>query len=293
MNKGIVLIARGANIYLQMACTLARAIKLTGSNLPVSIIADKNLAERFANYHTHQYGSDCTVIAGIPDNWDNCDLKLNIDRISPYEHTIFIDCDSMLFRNANLSNLMDTLVAGESNVQFQASRKFTLNILDNSFAGDWVVGNELRKSPHICKEIQGKELYNTGSSFFYFRKCEETTTFFDECRLLKTVIIANKIAFMGWQGSSIPDELIFTLATYLLPKMNGDFLILGYSSDFAGVNFNITKMEASRYFGFTLNGQQGEKNLKVLYDKFSASNASKRGILPKQYNIYIDKKYSK
>lgn len=293
MNKGIVLIARGANIYLQMACTLARAIKLTGSNLPVSIIADRTLAERFNTYNKSQYGLDCVLSADIADTWDNCDLKLNINDFSPYEHTIFIDCDSMLFRNADLSALMDSLVDGESSVQFQASRKFTLNVLDNSFAGDWVSGAELRKSPHVCGTIQGKELFNVGSSFFYFRKCAETTAFFEECKLLKAEIIKNKIAFMGWQGSSIPDELIFTLATYLLPKMNGDFLILGYSSDFASMNFNVAKMEGSRYYGFTLNGQQGEKNLKDLYNKFSAMNAQKRGILPKQYNIYKDKLYGK
>ena len=293
MSKGIVLIARGANNYLQMACTLARSIKLTGTKLPVSILADKILTERFNNYHNHQYGSDCTIIEAIPTEWDNCDLKTNIDLISPYEHTIFIDCDSMLFRYAELDKLMDNLIAGDSPVQFQASKKFTLNVLDNSFAGDWVKGSELRKLPHVAENIQGKECFNTGSSFFYFRKCAETTAFFAECRIIKNEILKYKIGFQGWQGSNIPDELIFTLATYLLPKMQNDFLIIGYASDFVRFNYRVDKMEGSRYYGFTLNGQQGEKNLKELYNKYSSHNATKRGILPKQFNIYIDKIHAK
>ncbi len=294
MSKGIVLIARGANNYLQMACTLARSIKLTGTKLPVSILADKILTERFNNYHNHQYGIDCTIIEAIPTEWDNCDLKTNIDLISPYEHTIFIDCDSMLFRYAELDNLMDSLIAGESPVQFQASKKFILNVLDSkSFAGDWVTAGELRKLPHVSSNIQGKECFNTGSSFFYFRKCAETTDFFEECRLIKNEILKYKIGFQGWQGKNIPDELIFTLATHQLVKMQNDFLIIGYASDFVRFNYRVDKMEASRYYGFTINEQQGEKNLKELYNKYSSHNGTKRGILPKQYNIYIDKIHAK
>lgn len=89
MSSGIVTIATGSDRYYTMAKNLLHSVKIQSPNTKVAVITDQN------NPYAHEF--DDVVILDAPYNsyLDKLDLLIKC----PYDENIFLDADSLVYKN--------------------------------------------------------------------------------------------------------------------------------------------------------------------------------------------------
>jgi|TARA_B110000908_G_C10249487_1_gene450970 hypothetical protein len=90
-TRGFMTIAFGKERYIDMALSLGRSLKLNSPNIKRAVVTDsKSVALKkiydFIIPLNHDYGK-------------NVEQKLHIDKYSPFEETLFIDSDCLVFRD--------------------------------------------------------------------------------------------------------------------------------------------------------------------------------------------------
>ncbi|MDB4028790.1 hypothetical protein N9459_06350 [Flavobacteriaceae bacterium] len=90
-TRGFMTIAFGKERYIDMALSLGRSLKLNSPNIKRAVVTDsKSVAlKNFYDFIiplNHDYGK-------------NVEQKLHIDKYSPFEETLFIDSDCLVFRD--------------------------------------------------------------------------------------------------------------------------------------------------------------------------------------------------
>lgn len=90
-HRGIITMAYGSKKYIEMAKTLARSLQLTNPHTPRAIVTDVQDAE------LEQLFDYC--IPSNPKYGSNFRQKLYLDLYSPFEKTMYIDCDSIVVRD--------------------------------------------------------------------------------------------------------------------------------------------------------------------------------------------------
>lgn len=92
MTRGFVTIATGDTRYYKMAQTLLRSYRQNCDKpMPFAIISDRH------NRYTLEF-NDVVILPNANRNWMD---KLALLTISPYDETIFIDADCLVYRNIN------------------------------------------------------------------------------------------------------------------------------------------------------------------------------------------------
>jgi hypothetical protein len=88
MTRGIVTIALGSGVYIQMAKDMALSARKHCAGTPLAVITDSRDAELARLFDI--------VIPADASLGDPLFQKLWLDRYSPFDETLFIDCDSLL-----------------------------------------------------------------------------------------------------------------------------------------------------------------------------------------------------
>jgi hypothetical protein len=89
MQRGIVIIATKSPIYGKMAYNLALTIKATGSKIPVALIHDKEAIDHLKIEHLNLFDQL------IPSEWNWNKIRFNIDKLTPFDHTMQLDADML------------------------------------------------------------------------------------------------------------------------------------------------------------------------------------------------------
>jgi hypothetical protein len=90
-TRGIITIATGSSVYHDMARDLALSLKRHCGHLHRAILTNSN--------DTVLCGLYDTVVRERPEFGADFGQKLWLDRYSPFEETLFIDCDSLVLRD--------------------------------------------------------------------------------------------------------------------------------------------------------------------------------------------------
>jgi len=90
MTRGILTLACGSRRYLRMAEALLRSIRLRDAGIPVALATDQPGME------PGRRGFD-SVIAVDPALGQGVEQKLHLDRYTPFDETLFIDSDCLVF----------------------------------------------------------------------------------------------------------------------------------------------------------------------------------------------------
>jgi hypothetical protein len=90
-TRGILTIAFGKQHYIDMAINLGRSLKLNAPNIECAIVTDSQSIELKKLYDI--------IIPLKPNFGKNVEQKLHIDKYTPFEETLFIDSDCLVFRN--------------------------------------------------------------------------------------------------------------------------------------------------------------------------------------------------
>jgi len=186
-SRGLITMAFGHQRYLDMAKSLARSLELHAPHIPRAVLTDSADEELKALFtHVIPYQAEFGLCVGP---------KFYMDRYSPFDETLFVDSDCLALTN--------------------------LDVFWEAFAGQyfgvggWRVLVRGDQDPYIDVDyvldqfgVEGLPKFNGGT--YYFRRCDETTRFFDTARDLQSR--ASSLHVGNFRDGGAPDEPIFSLA---------------------------------------------------------------------------------
>jgi len=109
MKRGIIIIATKSAIYGRMAYNLALTIKATKTDIPICLIHDAAAIAHFSQDHLVLF-NDRILCA-----WDWNKIRFNVDKLSPYDHTLQLDAD-MLWLYKDPTELFERFAEAELQV---------------------------------------------------------------------------------------------------------------------------------------------------------------------------------
>lgn len=157
--RGYLTLAYGKGLYLQMAVNLARSLMVWDPAVPRAIICDTNARPLVEKYFD--------VIIPTSERFGKRNLqKLGIYEYSPFEETLFIDADCLVFRKPQ--RIWDRLSVDDFGV-FGSLEK----------VGVWRYDFE-----HACKAFDVDAMPKINGGCYYFRKCEKARRLFQDANAL-------------------------------------------------------------------------------------------------------------
>lgn len=206
-TKGVVMIGCGHHNYGKMAAALAATIRLQHADLPILLFTAGNALFDLDEQEKALFSS----ITEIPESCYKVESKTNWLRtklfmyeLSPFDQTIYLDVDMVMFPNKSLEKYFETLRGTE--LQFSIYNKNSItDLTTDKQPTHWF------KNVAEFKTAYGFEsgtYYNICSEFVYFEKSEKVKAIFDSAL---EVFDHPKIETLVFAGT-IPDEFAFSVA---------------------------------------------------------------------------------
>jgi hypothetical protein len=205
-TRGVLVIGFGTK-YVRLASILAQSIKASAPRLPIALLHDREEAhvveqseggrQLFDRKLPHSRAD--FVDGGV---WSPFLMKLHADVLTPFQETIFVDADSIMFPHVDLSAAFERY--GASCFAPTCSGAF-----ESSMDRVRLCLGDVR---HVAAHF-GLDgiVYRVHSYFMYFRTCEDTARLFAAAREL-FAIAARSRTFVRYRGL-IPDEPVLSAAT--------------------------------------------------------------------------------
>ena len=202
MSFGVITIAKG-DWYVRLAIDLALSLKLHCPNLPRAVVSDQESIEKLKPYYSEVIPIDQNLgsVAGF-------EQKLCLEQYTPFEKTLYIDCDSLVVRSLDfISELYKEKIIGFVG-KYETS-------------GEWY-GLSLKK---LCEKFNFPYITKVQGGYLYFEKSSEVDQFFERARDFHLNSKQFGMEEWSWRGKNIfSDELALGLAlTELNIKPINDF----------------------------------------------------------------------
>lgn len=213
-TRGVVLIALGHQQYGRMAFNLLMTIRSSDPDMPVTLIHNESslahLTQRqrgmfsgLISCHTELYHHDGKLAYVKP--------KVHAFDLSPYDKTLFLDCDMALMPGKKISALMDELDGKDFTIKNTGS----YDIATKQHTGNPQYGYggwEIARLEELASMygIKTGNFTQLQGEVFYFEKTETARMIFD---FAKAAWDQQK-AFLvgGFAGQNMNDELAFIIA---------------------------------------------------------------------------------
>jgi len=211
-ERGIIIIAGGHPVYGQMAANNAVSIRRSDPEIPILIyVTPGSMNERI----TGQLQDKCNIaIEMLPDETYLVDgienylrPKVFIDKLSPFDETIFLDADMMWLGTINPGSLFDQL----KDEDFTMSNEGYIDTdteegHHTGFYTTWAKYADIKK---VFSSRLGSKLYQLRSEFIYFKKTKRVKSMFSVARK----IYDNPKTRPELSGGNVPDEYAFNVAS--------------------------------------------------------------------------------
>ena len=191
-KAGILLIATGHPYYAHMAVNLAVSIKYHDRDMPISIIQDGQGFTMLEGWK-----QDLFNVIEAPKEMLNGDpyyLKLNLDKLTPYDKTLFLDVDMVWNNFLKPSELLSYLDGTE----------FTM-VCRNELDPSGELLSRWMDMQAVAAAYKVDKLYDVSSEVMYF---EGQPKVFDEARKAYKKPKTTVAKF----GDGYPDEAFFIMA---------------------------------------------------------------------------------
>lgn len=284
MNRGVLLIAAGNQIYGQMAFNLAMGLKTAQPDIKITL-AWKDMGK----HHIQHYLGNFDQVIEIPDQYimrngikTYIRSKTHVYDLSPYDETIFIDADVIWFPQRGINGLFDELAPNEITFSCRGTADLT-----GTPKLVWAEPDQYRKTGATL-------LYNISSEFMYFKKTETVKKFFETAQ---KYFDAPTIEFRRFDNT-VPDELAFQLAMIETGvKPHTDIFIPFYWEGYEKKRMNVPALYNGRWYGYSMGGATISPLQKSIYDslvnyysrkfavRFPFHAQSKRDVIKTRTNI--------
>jgi hypothetical protein len=196
MNKGILLMAYGDKAYLKYAYNMAFSIKYF-SAIPICLLCentegvDASVFDRIITFDPEKR---------IDGHYDYAKNKINIDKYTPFDKTLYLDVDGVCLKN--IDPIFDLLSGSE----------FYAQIVDAGGKKDKIDYSIWATNETIWHHFELDELATlpaSQTSIIYF----ENNKVFDQARINYKKALSRDQYISQWgRSSSHPDELYFSVA---------------------------------------------------------------------------------
>lgn len=277
-SKGIVILALGHPQYGRMAANLASSIR-GNCDLPIHLVYSGDAIAHLLPQHLALFASK----SECPSEYYTSNgktayfkAKTKLFDLSPFERTIYLDADTIMFSGKSISELFDAFK--DVDITFENYGKLRPNHL-------WFDAKEaIMKFGDRIKH----DIYEVRSQLIYFRKTESNKLFFDTA----TEIYDNpKVKSYDFRGN-VPDELAFNIASGIIgikPHQENYKVIHWEMTD--GKNKRIVEL-LENYYGISVGGEHISPNVKTQYDGIARFFQQKLQ-LPYFYKLYPKKQWLK
>ncbi len=281
-KRGILILALGHPQYGRMAANLAASIRYNNAELPIHLVYSGKALDHLTAAHKALFTSMANCPAAYYTQHNKADYfkaKTYLYELSPFEETLYLDCDLLLYSKTNLANLLLNLsMAGDFDMQ---SRGYTAMDTLHTY-GHYT---------HWCNPADVKKLYGISAGRFYqlsselvfFKKTPTLKRFFESVQDLYAAPGVPTPAFAG----SISDELAYNLAAlqhHISPVEAGRVFIFWDLMD---------KTRGSRhsYYGYSAGGNNASEEVCACYNLMSKFYANALN-LPMAYQLQPKKQWS-
>lgn len=264
MTKGVVLIAGGHRNYGRMAMNCCMSIKAGSPDTNVTLLRHGD-----AGNHIALPGLFDRIIDLPEDVVSGSYLrpKVFLDRLSPYDETIFIDADVLFFVVKDIQNLFEEL----KDVEFTVGCRDGFLLSQSKSRMQWLEKEDL------AQYFDGDPMvYNLSSEFMYFKKTEDVTELFDMARYYFDHPPQNHKRFAG----GVPDELPFQMAISVCNKLKPHrvpFLPF-FWYPFVKRNPSVGELYRSEYWGFSIGGNVMVKYQTDILESYAKFLSKKFGL---------------
>lgn len=294
-NTGILLLAMGSPAYGNYAANLAMSIKFNYPNIPIAIgYAGQAISHIKGDKRIELFDH----IIEIPEayyksgsNFAWIKAKNYIHSITPFENTLFLDADIVLFtkRELNLELVMDEL----KDVSFTMANRDFIDLSKDDINENyslWVNIADAKKA----WELSGN-YYSCHSEFVWFKKSEtieffklveeiaEQLSTFERPKLPKdkgTTIVNGVNVRRAIFGDGTPDELPFAIAMCKLkfyPHKTPYIKIFWENTEDKKLLYNLPKLY-TEFIGLSWGGNNTPKRTKEIYDQICKFYSSRLGL---------------
>jgi len=185
MTRGLITIALGTDTYLRMAKDLALSARMHCATTPRAVVTDSSdpeLSELFD-----------VVIPVDASLGDPLFQKLCLDKYSPFDETLFVDCDS--------------LIVGDLDFIWRACEgRSSTFVGQKQTTGSWY-GAEVAT---VCRACHVPWLGTLNSGLIFFRSGEAASKLFESGRRAQRR--CHELGFDLFRGNTYSDEIGFSIA---------------------------------------------------------------------------------
>ncbi|HRB54357.1 MAG TPA: hypothetical protein PLD87_11835 [Bacteroidia bacterium] len=281
MSKGILIFAYSHPFYGMYAANLAASIKFTCPDIPITLLHDEKAIGHFNAIHRSLFNEfkeipkDCFYTNGVFQPYK---AKLYAYELSPYDETIFIDADVIMFPlGRNLNNIFEELKDVDFTIQNRSNYDAATDIKPDM----WADLQEIKKE----YSVTDGQFYYISSEFIYFKKTEQNEKLFKDAI---NIFDNFRITYKRF-GGGIPDELplsIAMLVNKVKPHADGYRPIYWEAAE--KKNYNTIKLYGSQrtenYIGYSAGGYIASNNrMKEVYNTLAQFYAAKYGFTPSPF----------
>lgn len=208
-TQGVLIIALGHGLYGKYAQALAASIRVADPQIPICLVwAGSTLKEISAKNRTlfseiiecpkEYYTRNGKTVWHRP--------KCYMDLLSPYDKTLFLGADTVVFHTKKVSDLLAELNGVGFTAQNYGYFDFERDNEKEFRYYPWCNPLNVKKALKLSK---GK-FYVFQSSLVYFEKSQKTSNYFEKVR--ESIDNNATLSDIPWNGD-IPDELAFNIAS--------------------------------------------------------------------------------
>jgi len=269
MSKGILLIALQSKQYAEFARNMAASIRLFNPTLPIHLAVSGNL------YEYVQANREYDSISIVPidmyfrnDRFEPGWCKLNMDKLSPFDQTLYLDVDGVVLRD--LSPLFE----------FTGFRSQVVGFFDtgDTWPCQWMTMDEVRRTYEV---EPGKAIEEINSSLILFDR--SASDVFELARSLY------REQHNGRWGGAFPDELAFNVALCKLGRSASlGFIPIKFEPDGSKLNKIMEQYYVLGLYGGILSRMVMHYNY---YDQVVQRAARQCGYTPHKAHLLIRHKH--
>lgn len=258
-TRGVVIIAMGNQYYIQSAYNLILSIKAQDRNLPVTLVTDKIFDHLF---DVQKFMIDHVVKM---DGVNPFQVKITLNKISPYDMTLYLDADMIWNPAKPVSELFDSL----SGVPFTMANR-------GEVTGyyDWADMTVFKAGTNIDR------LLSLSSEVIYWEKGEVSDKVFDEA----FKFYGNNSLVTRRLGHYEPDEPSFAVGMKEagIEPHQTPYLPSFWTGNNVGHYVPAREIQA-KYYLVSMGGAYADAYIVNLYTRYALIAGEKLGCEPFQY----------
>ena len=288
-ERGIIFLAVDNAVFFYLAYNAAASIRVNNKDVPITLFYDPNsnipkhirktdhvslMFDELIEVPIEEYVSGGKKEIGV--------IKSDLYFSTPYDKTIFIDADSQITQNFDISEAFKLFE--NSPLWFNVDKTYSRKQLESdsdSFQDSlsWVNFEEIKE-----RESKKYQKYPQLGSFFHgFKKGKKCNEFFQTVKNVQNKFLNNDLSYNDFWHGMVPDEAIFisslvkhpklfrnnnevkhhffcdqigTIDEYGLDKVNDEFMGITYSGD---------EMSGEDIFHYEKMNRENFRNLNIEY----------------------------